>query len=403
MKKILAGVRWLYRPVNALPIFWAAGFLLPSDAAWSTFFYIVGGPTAFLGLMRGWRPDLANRPAVALLALWGWSSLAILWEHAPHGDGYFYWLLSSVSTLSLLLCFFMSMQAEPATRERVVSTIIWCAAAATTFSICVYVFNGKDGHRLGGWNTLHLAVLGAAVVVVCIFLTLGRIAQGQRFYLVALVPMLVYMPLNGSRTALLALLCGVIVLATNNRKVFLALLLVLLGGAALVVGDIAFGPRFGWLATYIKAAMARGSDCHVTIWRTAWDLFLKHPVLGYGPSMRLPIAPHGYCPAYPGPHSLYLSLLLFSGLVGFVLFGLCEVLAAQRLLRLRIGMQRRVGLAVMLVPLITGLTDINDIIKGPSPVWYIIWLPLLLVVSLPDAAPGLFRRSVTSFGSPPHG
>lgn len=399
MEKATAALRWLYTPAHALPICLAAGFLLPSNAAWSSFFYIVGWPTALLGIWRGWRPDWSNLPVMALLAFWGWSSLAILWESVAHGDGHVYWLLSSASTLSLLLCFFMAVQAEPGIKERIETVIIWCAAAAVTLSICLHIsdhqWNGWDGQPdgwWGGWGTLHLPVLGAAVVVVCILLALGRVVEGRLWYLVALAPLLIYMPLNGSRTALVGLVCTLLVVATNNRKLFYGF--ILSGLMILVLYRIFYALHFSWVYGFIKTAMARGTDCHITIWRTAWEMFLKHPVLGYGPSLRLSMSPLDACPIHPaGPHNIYLSLLIYSGLIGFILFWLCEITVLRRLLNLSTGIQRRLGMALMLVPLITGLTDLNHIIKGPSPLWYIIWLPLLLVVSLPGSAPESHGKS----------
>lgn len=395
-----AGLQWLYNPVNALPVCLAAGFLLPSNAAWSTFFYLVGWPSVLLCLVKGWRPEGRSPSVWALLALWGWSSLTIIWElnNSHHGDGRGYWLLSAVSTLALLLCFFKASRDNPKTRERVITVMVWASAVAAMLSIVLRVlFNlWNENGRLGGWGALHVPVLGAAVVVVCILLALSRLAEGKFYYAAPLLPLLVYLPLNGSRTALLALVCGLVLVATGSRRI--ALYLALAGMALLGACAVVYSLHFGWVDGLVEKALARGTDCHVTIWRTAWGLFLEHPWFGYGPSARLPILPHGACPAYPSPHNLYLSLLLYSGLVGFVLFWLCEAVVLRRLLRLTSGLQRRFALAVMLVPLVAGLSDLTQVIKGPSPLWYIIWLPLLLVVSLPDADASL---SVKLTSAPP--
>ena len=384
-----------------MPICLAAGFLLPSNAVWSIFFYIIGIPTVLLRLGRGWRPDWSNRSVRAMLGFWGWSSLAILWElnNSHHGDGHIYWLICSVCTLALLLGFFMAVQDEPTARERVITVMVWCGAAASSLSIFLYLVCHVWSGRLGGWGAFHMPVLGAAVAVVCILLTLNRLAMGRLYYLAALLPLLVYMPLNGSRTSLLALACAALVVVAGNRKAFYCLVFAGLVGLALCTG--LYELHFGWVDGFISAALARGTDCHVTIWRTAWGLFLQRPIFGYGPSARLPILPHGACPAYPSPHNLYLSLLVYSGLIGFALFWVCEAEVVRHLLRLRTGLQRRFGLAVMLVPLITGLSDLTQVIKGPSPLWYIIWLPLLLVVGLPGSAPESSGKSPASSGLPP--
>lgn len=401
-EKTLAGLKWLYMPANALPVCMAAGFLLPTNAAWSTFFYIIAWPTVVLGVWKGWRPDWSNRAAMALLALWGWSSLAILWgERAPQGGGLTYWLLSAASTLSLVLCFLMAAQANPKTKDRVIAATVWSAVIAVILSLGLSAYHHESAANLMRWGALHLPVLGAAAVVVCVLLALSRVVKGQFYYLAALVPLLVYLPINGSRMAFLALFCGLVVAAMGNRKACLSLFFAIAGlGGTL---GILYGLHFDPLNNFISVAVARGSDCHVKIWHAGWELFLKRPLLGYGPAMRLPIQPDGYCPPNPGPHDIYLSLLVYSGLVGFVLFWLCQITALQRLLRLRVGIKRQFDLALMSVPLLAGLTDLNQIIKGPSPLWYIIWLPLLLVASLPESAPKSSGRSPASSGLPPRG
>lgn len=399
--KALAGVKWLYTPANALPVCLAAGFLLPTNAVWSTFFYIVGWPTAALGIWKGWRPESSSRVVIALLALWGWSSLCLLWgEYAPHGGGYIYWLLSSASTLSLILIFLMALQTTPKVRERVIAAIVWSATIAVIWSLGLSAYTHESGMNLVRWGALHLPVLGAACVVMCILLALSRVAKGQLYYLASIPPLLVYLPFNISRMAFLVLLCGLVVAVFGNRKASVYLLCA--GGALGGLLGLLYALHCGLLDGFISTALVRGSDCHVTIWRMGWALFLKRPLLGYGPAMRLPMQPDIYCPADPGPHNIYLSLLLYSGLVGFVLFWLCQITALQRLLRLRAGLQRQFGIAFMSVPLLAGLTDLNHIIKGPSPLWYIIWLPLLLAASLPESAPELSDRFPASSALPPH-
>lgn len=403
MKAVRAALWWLYSPTNAMPICLAAGLLLPSNAAWSTFFYIIGWPTVAWRLYKGWRPDWTNNATMAMLVLWGWSGLTIMWEfdNSHHGDGRGYWLANAISTGAFLLGVLMAARDEPKTRARMISVMVWCGAAAAALSIVLRFSLHIWQDRLGGWGALNMPVLGASVVVVCVLLAFARVIEGKRGYLIALVPLLVYLPLNGSRTAVLSLVVGLLVLATNSRKALLYL--VLAGVSLLLLGGVAYGLHFSVVDNWFKTAIARGSDCHILIWRTAWGLFLQHPVIGYGPSARLPILPNGDCPAYPSPHNLYLSLLVYSGLVGFALFWLCEAFMLRQLLRRTSALTMRVGLAVMLVPLIGGLTDLTQVIKGPSPLWYIIWLPLLLIVSLPDAGPELSDMSLTSRRSPPHG
>ena len=399
--------RWhpgfLFTPRLALPLTLAAGLLLPSNAAWSTFFYILGLPTIGWQLWRGARPDAANRPLLAMLALWAWSSLTIAWDRniSGQGDGHGYWLLNALCTLAFLLCFDFATRQDASARRRAVSAFILCAVPTALLSIALFAVQDHWTGRLGGWGALKTPVWGASVIVICVLLTLGRVAEaGPRrwLYAAALVPMLVYLPLNGSRTALLSLAVGVMMLGLSSWRAFRALAIAGLCALAALAGVVLMRPV--WVKAVIGSFLARGTDCHITIWRTAWGLFLAQPVIGYGPSARLPILPHGACPAYPSPHNLYLSLLVYSGLVGFALYGLCQVLLCRHVLRRQRGFQRALALALLAVPLVSGLSDLTQVIKGPSPLWYIIWLPMLLALHAGPESPG---TSPASAASPPRG
>lgn len=384
--------RWnlksLFTPRIALPLSMAAGLVLPSNAAWSTFFYILVLPTVAIRLGQGWRPDWSLRPFSAMLGLCAWSSLTILWDRniSHQGAGHGYWLLSAACTLAFLLCFMMADGDDPRARHKVITVLILTASAAALLSLVLFVWQGDWTARLGGWAALRTPVFGAAVIDVCVMLTIGRIADAGRprlLYIAALVPMLVYLPLNGSRTALLALFCGLLIMAFGSRKIFGYLLLAALG--LTMAGELLLWLRPDLVVLFVSNALARGTDCHLTIWRTAWQLFLAQPLQGYGPSARLPILPHAFCPPYPSPHNLYLSLLVYSGLIGFLLFWACELLLLRHLYRVTSGPGTKLWLAVLAVPLVAGLSDLTQVIKGPSPLWYIIWVPMLLVATLRPA------------------
>lgn len=387
--------RWklpaLFTAKFVMPLSLAGGLLLPSNAAWSTLCYALLLPTVLIRFWQGWRPDWRDHNHTAMLALCGWSTLAILWDHniSGQGDGHGYWLLNAACTFGFLFCFKMAEGDDPGTRERAVTVLIGAGVINALISVGAVLVAADWDLRMKGWGAAQNPVLGAAIMDICILLALGRIAEGgraRRYYIAALVPMVLYLAFSYSRTPLLAMACALLILAFGSWAAFGRV--VIAGLCAVVAAGLVWLLEPGWAAMFIQNLLARGTDCHVTIWQTAWRLFLSNPVVGYGPSARLPILPHGFCPAYPSPHNLYLSLLLYSGMVGLLLFLACELLLLRHLRRVTAGFSTRLWLAVMAIPLIAGLSDLTQVIKGPSPMWYIIWVPMLLVMALrPAKAP----------------
>lgn len=394
----------LYKPELALPVCFAGGLLLPSVAMWGILFYILLLPSVLVRLGQGWRPNLRNPIIVIMLVLWGWSTLGIIWDQdlTHHGHNHGYWLGNAFCTLAFLLCYFMADD-DAALLPRLVSALIGAAAVNGLISVVIFVAAGDFHARLLGWGATRNPVLGATIMDICFLLALGRLGvtgRGRLYYAAytaAIIPIGLYLACSFSRMALITLVCTLLILAFGSWQALRRSVLAVCVLAVLAL--LACWAKPGLPLLIEHNLFARGTDCHLTIWETAWGLIQANPVIGYGPSALLPILPHGYCPAYPHPHDLYLSLLLYSGIIGLALFGICQLLVLRHLHRVADGFRFRLWFAVMAVPLIAGLTDLTQLIKGPAAVWYIIWLPLLMVMSLrqsPDTSPA-------SSASPPRG
>jgi O-antigen ligase len=360
-----------------------SGFLLPSNAAWSMLFYLTVLPLVLLRVARGWRPDWHNRTFDIMLLLTAWSGISVFWgdDISGHGNGDFYWLRDMLCTLSFICAFVMAVEEEKLTRERAILTLVFCGTLNAAISLFVCLLRGAAIHRLQGWGVTANPVLGAAIIGGCLILAIGQAVEdksGRAAMLSCAFVMSVYLLLTFSRTPLLAIAVALGILGVG------AGLRLWGGGLAVLACLCALVLIFGHaeLRPMWQNFAARGSDCHLFIWQTAWDEFLRRPLLGFGPAARLPIQPVGFCPAYPSPHNLYLSLLFYSGIIGFALFFTVVFLLWRRLRQLPAGFGRRRWLALAVIPLIVGASDLSQIIKGPSPMWYIIWLPMLFALTV---------------------
>jgi O-antigen ligase len=112
-----------------------------------------------------------------------------------------------------------------------------------------------------------------------------------------------------------------------------------------------------------------------------WDYTLRmigdRPLLGHGLAANLHL---NVGEDITFPHDLYLSLLFYTGVVGLLLFAGFAGLLAWRLW-LRRGRQETLWIAALGInALLSGLTDLGQITKGPGPIWFIVWLPLGLAL-----------------------
>ncbi len=370
-----------------VPLF--AGFVTPSTPSWALIFYLIAIPSVLLTLKRGWRPDWRNPALVAMLCLWGWTALTIAWTHHfdVHGKTTTYWIVNALWTLVLILNFVSAAEGEPRTRDRVMLALIYGAAINALISLGLFVLKGDFTGRLWGWGLTGNPVMGAAVMDICLLLALyqARATARQRLpVMIACLPMLAFLVLSYSRSALLAAGVVTVLLVLGKRPLTAILAFAGLAAGALVFWK--FGPAL--FPTLWNNLASRGDDCHVQLWQASWHAIRVHPLIGYGPSATLPHMDVKYCPPYPAPHNLYLSILYYSGAIGLALFAVTVLLLWRHLLDATRGFSRRLWLSVGLVPLIVGLTDLVQIIKSPSVMWYIFWMPILLVVTLPKPETG---------------
>jgi O-antigen ligase len=388
--------RQLTQGAVLIPLF--AGLIMPGTPSWAFIFYITAIPPILLNLWRGWRPDFSNPAFAAMLSLWFWSAATILWNHHtnPHGKTTMFWIVNALWTLVLMANFLSAMQQEPRTRSRAMAAMVYGGAANAIISLVLFVIKGHLTVRLWGWGETGNPVMGAAIMDICLLLALCEGTANPRRRLpmaIAALPMILYLSLSYSRAALIALAAAMLVIFLGRRPLLAILASLAIAVAALVLWK--FGAElFPMLWSNLAS---RGDDCHAELWRAAWQAIRANPVFGYGPSATLPNLTGVYCPPYPSPHNLYLSLLFYSGGVGLILFVATVLLLWRHLHAATSGFARRLWLAIGLVPLIVGMTDLVQIIKGPSPMWYIVWMPMLLVLTLPKASVERTRIATTAY------
>jgi ABC-type transport system involved in cytochrome c biogenesis permease subunit len=83
-------------------------------------------------------------------------------------------------------------------------------------------------------------------------------------------------------------------------------------------------------------------------------------------------------------HNIYLAQAYHTGFLGFVIFTTGIILTGASALILCIKRQYLsfLVLSLLYVSFLSGLTEFSQSVKSPSPMWFIVWLPISWVVAL---------------------
>jgi len=352
----------------ALLVFFAAAFALPTDPAYALVFYALVVVPALACLSR--MPGLGRPgPALAMLLI-VWSGLTVLWGHDV-GHRALRFGVDSAMTLVFLLAMLAGL-AEPAQRRRLMGVLIWVGAANAILSLVLGVVHPLGGERLHGWGATSHPILGASVMTIpylaALFRTLAE-RPARWWHLGAAVTMAVFIVFTESRGPLLAATIATMFLCAAGPWRWRAL--GILAAVAVAWRLLPEGVR----AHHAAVLVARGSSHRFEIWHRTLQMIGEHKLLGNGLAANLDL------PGYTFPHDLYLSVLFYSGAVGFALFLALAGQVSWTLWRQRGDAAWLLLVALWMNTLLSGLTDLGQITKGPGPMWLIFWLPVGLVLT----------------------
>ena len=259
------------------------------------------------------------------------------------------------------------------------SLMIGFGTVNAVVSIALFVGPDMLGRRLEGFGETRQAILGASIIGNCLVFALSRLlAEHRHRWKLGLAAALLFgfIVLTGSRGPLIAVLGASVVLVGGRSWSWQlrAALLILLAAAALYL----LAP--GLIQHLIADLGERGTSYRPEIWRFTLARIAERPWFGWGLAAYLGMA------RFPFPHSLYLSALFYSGIVGFVLLMTLIVALTAGLLGKPGVADRRLLLALWVNALLSGVTDLGQVSNGPGPLWYIFWLPALLSISALAAA-----------------
>ena len=206
-----------------------------------------------------------------------------------------------------------------------------------------------------------------------------------------------------SRSGLLGLLAGVLVLLLPYRRRFVsAQLLKPLAGVVLVLAVVvASRLHFFWVVLRTRVTTGDSSGAvHFSVYSFIPDVLQQHPLFGLGLNTFSVLYAEVTGKTNWGPHSFYVALIVETGLVGLIIYAAFVGYAFARLRTLRAlgAWLSAVGdpLAARVRPLAWGLTAallatlVSNIFYLTMPFYYVFVLFALIL-----AAPAVFGRGAT--------
>ncbi len=355
--------------------------MLPKGPGSAVVFYVATVP-CLLATLVAWRGPawvglLRDPPVLAALGLVAWSGLTLLWGVNDKGRaGQF-----AADTLATL-AFLFAMIAAWDTREirtRVAQTLVIVGSANAVFSIAKAIVTAPLDPRLHGWGLTMHPILGALVMQTAYLTALARglTGAGKRWpNLLAAFVMAVFILMTESRGPMLAGTAATLFLCVAGPWRWRAL-----GGLA-AIATIWYALPSAVHQHSAAVLERRGTSHRLQIWEYALRLIGNRPLIGHGlaANLHINVGTAQVAEDITFPHDLYLSLLFYSGSIGFVIFCALSLMLAVRLLRRWDHAEVPWLSALGIGTLLGGLTDLGQVTKGPGTMWLILWVPVGLML-----------------------
>jgi O-antigen ligase len=372
-----------------------AGFVVSPEPVWAMLFYLLIIPVQFRALAGAVRDGSFMRdmtPALAVsITMILWFVLGLAWDHsaAGHPAVQGLWVWNGFCTLMFVWGCHEAFTRSEVWRERLITVLIVCGTLNAWIAIFRLSFVARawdhGSLRMPGWAETRHPILGAVIIGVPVLLAASRLLQRRAVWAsaFALVSCLGFIALTGSRGPILAIGGALVLFLAMARPRLLAIAV----GAVLAVLCLVELLAPGILADVWHSLANRGTSDRLIIWRLSLHVIGTSPWVGLGPTARLDRVNEGF------PHNLFLSTLFYAGTIGLVLLLALLALVGRIAWRQPPGVDRSMRVALLVYPMLAGMTDLSILIKGPAPMWYMVWLPLIVCMGSDKPYGGAERRS----------
>lgn len=368
---------WIEKPLLLGVFFILAGLpILQKVSAYHTFFYIlILAPVILQSAIypKTINENLSNITKI-FIVFSIWSSLSILWSDTNT-------LISdpikrSIYTLSLFIAFSTISNRK---KENILYIFIISGFAVTTisiYSLYFFITTYQPGSRFIGTGALSNPLLSSHIfgLFSVFFLTLSTMTKEKNtktsYFILGLI-LIITVIATGSRTPLLALLA---------TSIWFSLILKNKTSVAIIAFSTITAVLIYLL--YPEAILNRGLSYRPELWSVAIDKILSQPILGYGFDSNAGFYIASLDITFREPHNIHLSILYFTGIIGFSLWCIMHAYALWVCWKNKADTLFIVASALLVYGIAAGMTEGGGLLPRPKEHWFITWIPLAFVSAL---------------------
>ena len=358
----------------SMSFFLAMFFFVPSNSIHRNFYYILV-LLPYLFIFFGDKPvELLKTRTIKILYLFLlYFLVSLFWSQGPDIDAVY-----NIVRKELLVLFFVISLAwlwNQGYQENLLRGLLLGAFVGVLLSIYYYYIHlGNDwqsrleGFDRGGHAIKSPVMYGA--VLVTLFCCLDKIKRYRWLAYIAMILFLVFVLLSQTRGILIAILASISVclLLKGQVRTILAMLV-----AALIVLAYAYYAD-------VFSRMLTLQDVRYEIWQQAFRDWSLHPIFGFGiyPEREVVLS-SGV--SYVHPHNIFISHLLYGGIVGLTLLILVWLSICFSAFRCWFSQRDLLPVGLFFYFTWVGLFDFSTLIKSADVEWVFFWFMVALIVA----------------------
>lgn len=350
--------------------------ILPKVSNYHTFFYVLMlTPVIFHSVIypRTVVGQISNITKI-FIVFSIWSSLSILWSDT-HDD-----ISVPIKRSIYILSLFISFSIITNKNKDNLLKIFIASGLAITLTAIYSLYALQPLHlfdsRFVGTGALSNPLLSSHVFgifsALFIALTITSRKTNDKFIYFLLSSILIIATFaTESRTPLVALIAAAIWIAfilKNNKPI----LTVSFSTIILVFVYI----------LYSEAILSRGLSYRPELWSIAINKILLKPMLGYGFDSNSGFYISSLETNFREPHNIHLSILYFTGIVGFSLWCAMHMYALWACWKNKDDVLFVIASALLVYGITAGMTEGGGLLPRPKEHWFITWIPLAFVSAL---------------------
>lgn len=368
---------WFDKPLILGVFFILIGLpLLQKPSHYQTIYYILTILPLILSLAI--RPEaitskISNITKIFIIFT-AWSSLSVFWSDTQEE------LTTPIIRSIYIFSLFISFSIISRTNEKIILNIFIASGVIVSLlsanELYNFIITYQPDNRFIGTGALSNPLLSSHIfgLFSVLFFALTVTIESNKTKIIYLLLALIFLTAvisTGSRTPLLALITTAawIALILKNKKSFIiitfsTLLLILI------------------YIIYPEAITSRGFSYRPELWSLAIDKIMLKPMLGYGFDSSTKFYVASLDTAFSEPHNIHLSILYFTGAIGFVLWCTMHAYALWICWRNKTDTLFIIGSALLIYGIAAGMTEGGGLLPRPKEHWFITWIPLAFISAL---------------------